>query len=321
MILQGAYIPACWQRTGSRLPQHEKPREIPDRGERKAIPGRFPGRTRVAGDPTSRDNYQLKIRVLVLRQVGFAQETARDSQKNGWMGDRLCLGLARYCSAGRIECPISPASARDSQRGWYCSTSGIGPLPSSRLPQHEIPSKAGTAVPPGTARSLRGRSDPAVRFMARVAGLIPGQPGRPVSALFPAWHLRDRPAPFGDGAIRPSDSWQGSPDSSRDSRVGRDRHFSRHGTSGIGPLPSGTEPFGHPILWQGPFDSACLSTRFPARMVLQYLRDRPIPREPDLPQHRKFSRRRVAPWVFDRRLSTLLGESRPEHYLFRMTTR
>ncbi len=154
MILQGAYIPACWQRTGSRLPQHEKPREIPDKGERKAIPGRFPGRTRVAGDPTSRATYQLKIRVLVLRQVGFAQETARDSQKNGWMGDRLCHGLARYCSAGRIECPISPASARDSQQGWYCSTSGIGPLPSSRLPQHEIPSKDGTAVPPGSARSL-----------------------------------------------------------------------------------------------------------------------------------------------------------------------
>ncbi len=304
MILQGAYIPACWQRTGSRLPQHEKPREIPDKGERKAIPGRFPGRTRVAGDPTSRATYQLKIRVLVLRQVGFAQETARDSQKNGWMGDRLCHGLARYCSAGRIECPISPASARDSQQGWYCSTSGIGPLPSSRLPQHEIPSKAGAAVPPGSARSLR-LACLSTRFQARMV----------------LQYLRDRPAPFGDGAIRPSDSWQGSPDSSRDSRVGRDRHFSRHGTSGIGPLPSGTEPFGHPILWQGPFDSACLSTRFPARLVRQYLRDRPIPREPDLPQHRKFSRRRVAPWVFDRRLSTLLGESRPEHYLFRMTTR
>jgi hypothetical protein len=146
---------------------------------------------------------------------------------------------------------ISPASARDSQQGWYCSTSGIGPLPSSRLPQHEIPSKDGTAVPPGTARSLRGRSDSAVRFMARVAGLIPGQPGRPVSALFPAWHLRDRPAPFGDGAIRPSDSWQGSSDSSRDSRVGRYRHFSRHGTSGIGPLPSGTERSGRPIHGKG----------------------------------------------------------------------
>ena len=83
----------------------------------------------------------------------------------------------------------------------------------------------------------------------------------PVLQYLRGWHLRDRPAPFGDGAIWPSDSWQGSPDSSRDSRVG--------------PLPSGTEPFGHPILCQGPFDSACLSTRFPARMVLQYLRDRP----------------------------------------------
>jgi len=182
MILQGAYIPACWQRTGSRLPQHEKPREIPDRGERKAIPGRFPGRTRVAGDPTSRATYQLKIRVLVLRQVGFAQETARDSQKNGWMGDRLCHGLARYCSAGRIECPCL-----------------------------------------------------STRFPARMV----------------LQYLRDRPAPFGDGAIRPSDSWQGSPDSSRDSRVGRYRHFSRHGTSGIGPLPSGTERSGRPIHGKG----------------------------------------------------------------------
>ena len=81
---------------------------------------------------------------------------------------------------------ISPASARDSQHGWYCSTSGIGPLPSSRLPQHEIPSKDGTAVPPGTARSLRGRSDSAVRFMARVVGLIPGQPGSAGIGTFPS---------------------------------------------------------------------------------------------------------------------------------------
>ena len=80
---------------------------------------------------------------------------------------------------------ISPASARDSQQGWYCSTSGIGPLPSSRLPQHEIPSKDGAAVPPGTARSLRGRSDSAVRFMARVVGLIPGQPGSAGIGTFP----------------------------------------------------------------------------------------------------------------------------------------
>ncbi len=34
------------------------------------------------------------------------------------------LSVIRFCGRGRLT---QPASARDSQQGWYCSTSGIGP--------------------------------------------------------------------------------------------------------------------------------------------------------------------------------------------------
>ena len=109
--------------------------------------------------------------------------------------------------------------------------SGTGNPGSDRsLPQHEIPSKDGVAVPPGSDRSLRGQC-PTV--------------------------------------------WQGSFDSSRDSR-----HRSAFATGWPGiAVPPGSDR--------------------------------------SLPQHRKFFRFPVAPWVFDLELSTLLGESRPGHYLFR----
>ena len=72
-----------------------------------------------------------------------------------------------------------------------------------------------------------------------------------------------------------------------------------------------------PILWQGSFDSSrdsrhrsAFATGWPGIAV-------PPGSARSLPQHRIFFRFPVAPWVFDLELSTLLGESRPGHYLFR----
>ena len=75
-----------------------------------------------------------------------------------------------------------------------------------------------------------------------------------------------------------------------------------------------------PILWQGSFDSSrdsrhrsAFATGWPGIAV-------PPGSARSLPQHRNFFRFPVAPWVFDLELSTLLGESRPGHYLFRTVT-
>ena len=112
----------------------------------------------------------------------------------GWMGDRLATGWPGTA--------VPVGSLRISAKG------AKGASVRSRLPQHEIPSKYRSAVPPGSARSLRGQC--------------------PIPAA-----------------------------SARDSRQGW-----CYSTSGIGPLPA---------------HLACLSTRFPARVVVQYLRDRPAP--------------------------------------------
>jgi len=96
----------------------------------------------------------------VLRQVWFAQETARDSQKaDGWVTAWEYQGQKAFRFVGQ---------ATD-----FCIM-----LERSRLPRHEkpreIPSKDGTAVPPGSARSLRVQ--PADR---RFPGLqVNRQPGR-----------------------------------------------------------------------------------------------------------------------------------------------
>ena len=133
----------------------------------------------------------ISCRVLVLRQVEFAQETARDSQ-NGWMGDRPATGWpgtavpvgSLRISAKGSECPIPAASARDSQQGWCYSTSGIGPLPLPPGAKCPIPAASARETARDSQQYLRDRPAPCLgtRFPARMV----------------SQYLRDRPAPSGD---------------------------------------------------------------------------------------------------------------------------
>ena len=165
----------------------------------------------------------------------------------GWMGDRLATGWPGTA--------VPVGSLRISAKG------AKGASVRSRLPQHEIPSKYRSAVPPGSARSLRGQCpipaasarDSRQGWCYSTSGIGPlpsgtvSDPGC-LSTRFPArmvlQYLRDRTAPCssrlpqheipskGGSAVPPGSDrslrpilWQGSSDSSRDSRVGRDRHF------------------------------------------------------------------------------------------------
>ena len=165
----------------------------------------------------------ISCRVLVLRQVEFAQETARDSQKSdGWVTALPRVGPVLQYRSGRSGSRPKERRERVSDLGCLSTRfpasivvqylrdrpAPFGDSVRSRLPQHEIPGKDGATVPPGSDRSLRGQC--------------------PIPAA-----------------------------SARDSQQGW-----CYSTSGIGPLPA---------------HLACLSTRFPARVVVQYLRDRTAP--------------------------------------------
>ena len=150
-----------------------------------------------------------------------------------------------------------------------------------------------------------------------------------LSTRFPArmvlQYLRDRPAPAGSEVSDPG--CLSTRNGARFPAVppGSARSLPRHeipSKDGVAVPPGSARPLRGqcPILWQGSFDSSrdsrhrsAFATGWPGIAV-------PPGSARSLPQHRNFFRFPVAPWVFDLELSTLLGESRPGHYLFRTVT-
>ena len=138
----------------------------------------------------------ISCRVLVLRQVEFAQETARDSQKSdGWVTALPRVGPVLQYRSGRSGSRPKERRERVSDLGCLSTRfpasivvqylrdrpAPFGDSVRSRLPQHEIPSKDGATVP------VRDRTAPCSSQPVRV------RDGQISAALL----VRLRAIPFG----------------------------------------------------------------------------------------------------------------------------